>query len=70
MEELEPAPEPLTCGTLSPDGAVLAYGGRQGVLHVRTPPRGDSVNELVHGADVALTGRDAGARGGLLVTKW
>ena len=68
MKELEPAPEPLTCGTLSPDGNVLAYGGRQGVLHVRTPPRGDSVTELVHAADVALTGCAAGAQGGPLVT--
>lgn len=68
LEELEPAPEPLTCGTLSPDGNVLAYGGRQGVLHVRTPPRGDPVTELVHGTGVALTGCAAGAHGGPLVT--
>jgi NACHT domain- and WD repeat-containing protein len=68
MEELEPAPEPLTCGTLSPDGTILAYGGRQGVLHVRTPPRGDPVTELVHGAGIALTGCAAGAPGGPLVT--
>jgi WD40 repeat protein len=68
LEELEPAPEPLTCGTLSPDGSVLAYGGRQGVLHVRTPPHGPPVTELAHGAGVALTGCAAGTYGGPLVT--
>lgn len=44
------APEPLTCGALSPDGSVLVYGGRQGVLHVRSLTGGDQVTELVHGA--------------------
>jgi len=68
LAELEPAPEPLTCGTLSPDGGILAYGGRQGVLYVRMPPRGDHPAELVHGAGVALTGCAVGAHGGPIVT--
>ncbi|MFI9811691.1 WD40 repeat domain-containing protein [Saccharothrix variisporea] len=56
------ASEPLTCGALSPDGAVLIYGGRQGVLHVRGPAGVDAV-ELVHEHGVPLTGCAVGVGG-------
>jgi NACHT domain- and WD repeat-containing protein len=68
MGGFEPPSEPLTCGTVSPDGSVLAYGGRQGVLHVRRLPAGGSVTDLVHGAGVPLSGCAAGARGSPIVT--
>ncbi len=62
------APEPLTCGVLSPDGTVLAYGGRQGVVYVRGLAAGSPVTNLLHGHGVPLTGCALGPGGRPLVT--
>ncbi|MEV1117184.1 WD40 repeat domain-containing protein [Actinosynnema sp. NPDC049800] len=56
------APEPLTCGALSPDGSVLVYGGRRGVLYVRNLADGGRVTELVHGAPLYGCALGAGGR--------
>ncbi|KOV93334.1 hypothetical protein ADL04_27545 [Streptomyces sp. NRRL B-3648] len=65
--ELPPAPEPLTCGTVSPDGQTVAYGGREGVVYMRSVDRTGPVTEMVYGQGDPLTAVALGPEGRSLV---